>query len=400
MLMNARELQQMYAGLGPQRTCQMISECLDLGRRGQSGGLSPHDFSLRDMAEALVSDGREWLRSLDPRNATSVLEAGGAVDLTAFSNITGQLLISEVLAGFQTEEFQISGLFRNTPTRLSGEKIPGIANVGDVTSEVSEGMPYPSAGFGEDYIETPATTKHGVIIPVTKEAIFFDRTGLILERAREVGVSLGLDKEKRCCDVLIGATNNYKWKGTSYNTYQTTTPWVNTLSGAAYALVDWESVEEVELLFAKMLDPNTGEPIVIANGLTMVVPPALKHTANRILNATELRYGGTSTTTSSLVTSGNPLAGSGYRAVSSRFFNRRLVAGLSKSEANAATCWWMGDIAGAFRYMENWPITVTQAPLNSEAEFTQDIVMRFKASERGVAAVWEPRKAVFVAGHA
>ena len=32
--------------------------------------------------------------------------------------------------------------------------------------------------------------------------------------------------------------------------------------------------------------------------------------------------------------------------------------------------------------MENWPITVTQSPANSEAEFEQDIVVRFKASER------------------
>ena len=41
--------------------------------------------------------------------------------------------------------------------------------------------------------------------------------------------------------------------------------------------------------------------------------------------------------------------------------------------------------------MENWPITVTQAPPNSEAEFSQDIVLRFKASERGAAAVLDPR---------
>ena len=29
--------------------------------------------------------------------------------------------------------------------------------------------------------------------------------------------------------------------------------------------------------------------------------------------------------------------------------------------------------------MENWPITVSQAPLGSEAEFNSDIVLRFKA---------------------
>lgn len=44
-------------------------------------------------------------------------------------------------------------------------------------------MPYPNIGFSEDYIETPSTSKHGLIVPVTREAVFFDRTNLILSRA-------------------------------------------------------------------------------------------------------------------------------------------------------------------------------------------------------------------------
>jgi hypothetical protein len=60
-------------------------------------------------------------------------------------------------------------------------------------------------------------------VPVTKEAIFFDRTHLVLSRAAEVGEVLGLNKEKRLIDLVIGAKNNYKWKGTTFNTYQTST---------------------------------------------------------------------------------------------------------------------------------------------------------------------------------
>jgi hypothetical protein len=41
--------------------------------------------------------------------------------------------------------------------------------------------------------------------------------------------------------------------------------------------------------------------------------------------------------------------------------------------------------------MENWPLAVVQAPANSEVEFTHDIVLRWKASERGAAATLEPR---------
>ncbi len=62
-------------------------------------------------------------------------------------------------------------------------------------------MPYPSLGFGEDYIETPSTSKRGFIVPVTREAIFFDRTNLVLSRAAEVGEVLGLNKEKRLLDL-------------------------------------------------------------------------------------------------------------------------------------------------------------------------------------------------------
>ena len=141
------------------------------------------------------------------------------MDVTAFSNITGQMVQSKILEAYTQEAFVLSKLVDTIPTRLDGERIPGIGRISDEVAEVRPGMPYPSLGFAEDYIETPQTTKRGFIVPVTKEAIFFDRTHLILQRAAEVGEVLGLNKEKRLLDLLIGATNNYKWKGANYNTY-------------------------------------------------------------------------------------------------------------------------------------------------------------------------------------
>ena len=44
--------------------------------------------------------------------------------------------------------------------------------------------------------------------------------------------------------------------------------------------------------------------------------------------------------------------------------------------------------------MEVSPITTAQAPVNNEMEFSNDIVARFKVSEWGVPAVFEPRKVV------
>ena len=204
--------------------------------------LRPSDFSIRQLAEGLIENGRQWVQSMDPRHGggTAVMEASGAVDTTAFSNITGQLLISAVMDAYMSPAFSISQAFQTVSTTLNGEKIPGIGKISDESETVDDGMPYPHVGFGEDYIETPTTDKHGLIVAVTKEAVFYDRTGLLLERARNVGEVLGINKEKRCVDVLIGATNNYKWKGTSYSTYQSGSAWINLLSGADYGLAGLE----------------------------------------------------------------------------------------------------------------------------------------------------------------
>lgn len=386
MVINATELRRKYELLGPKETCHRLTEAL------REGHLKASDFSLRDMAEGLVPDGREWLRSLDPRNGSSVLESAAAVDTTTFSNITGQLLINEILDAYNSPQFAISQMFRVVSTRLSGERIPGIGKIGDKAESVAEGMPFPHVGFGEDYIDTPVTDKKGLIVPVTKEAIFFDRTGLILERAREVGESLGLNKEKRCVDVLIGAVNNHRWKGTAYNTYQASTPWINVLTGSGNDLADWSDIDAAEQLFANMLDPNTSEPVaVMANKL--VATPARRQAVNRILNATEVRV----TTGDNETITGNPV--SGLTPVISPWLYSRLMSQSSLTASQAAATWFLGDMDKAFRYMENWPITVVQAPQNSEAEFNQDIVARFKASERGVAAAYNPRYVVRVSGY-
>jgi hypothetical protein len=379
---NYRELRRRYELDGPHKTTQHLTEALS------EGHLRPEDFSIRDLAEGLIPDGHNWVRSLDPRSAGGVnlLEAGDGVDVTAFLNVAGQVVHSKILEAYQQEAFVVSKLVDTIPTRLDGEKIPGAARIEDGVSEVHPGTPYPHLGFGEDYIETPSTTKHGFIVPVTKEAIFFDRTHLILSRAAEVGEILGLNKEKRLLDLLVGVTNNYNANGTAYDTYQTSSPWINEL--ASNELVEWTDVDAAEQLFADMLDPNTGEPILV-NPTNVLVSPAYRHAAHRVFKAAEITFAAFGSTTAS--TSDNPLAD--YRVDVSRLMYRRILAS-GESAFNAKKWWFIGDFRRALAYMENWPITVTQSPVGSEADFNSDIVVRFKASERGAAAVLNPRYVV------
>jgi hypothetical protein len=381
-----RELKRRYELDGAQKTVDHLSESL------REKHLKPEDFSIRDLAETLVPDGPQWVRLLDPRagGSVNVLEAGDGVDVTAFLNITGQVIYSKIMEAYTQEAFVMSKLVEHVPTRLDGEKIPGVARIADQVDEVHPGMPYPHLGFGEDYIETPSTTKRGFIVPVTKEAIFFDRTHLVLARAAEVGEILGLNKEKRLLDLLVGVTNNYKWRGTAYDTYQASTPWINVIT--SNALVDWTNVDAAEQLFADILDPNTGEPVLISAN-TVLVMPAYRHAAHRVFNAAEIHYEAFGAATNTIAA--NPLGN--YKVVESRLAYRRLLAsGVSASDAKKY--WFIGDFRKAFAYMENWPITVTQSPPGSEADFNNDIVVRFKASERGAAAVMNPRYVVKSSG--
>ena len=382
MSIKYRELKRRYELDGAQKTVEHLAESL------RDKHLQPEDFSIRDLAETLVPDGHQWVRLLDPRAAGSVnvLEAGDGVDVTAFLNVTGQVIYSKIMEAYTQEAFVMSKLVDHIPTRLDGEKIPGVARIADQIDEVHPGMPYPHLGFGEDYIETPSTTKRGFIVPVTKEAIFFDRTHLVLARAAEVGEILGLNKEKRLLDLLIGVTNTYKWRGTAYNTYQSSTPWINVIT--ANALVDWTNVDAAEQLFADILDPTTGEPVLVSAN-TVLVMPAYRHAAHRVFNAAEIHYEASGSATNTIAA--NPLGN--YNVVESRLAYRRLLAsGVSASDAKKY--WFIGDFRKAFAYMENWPITVTQSPPGSEADFNNDIVVRFKASERGAAAVMNPRYVV------
>jgi hypothetical protein len=381
-----RELKRMYDSLGAERTVRHLREALAQRQ------LRPEDFSLREIAE--VTLGNAWVRQLDPRSGTSVLESGEGIDVTAFANISGQIVQAKLLEAYTQEAFVLSKLVETIPTRLDGERIPGAGRLSDEVGEVHPGMPYPSLGFGEDYIDTPQTTKRGFIVPVTKETIFFDRTHLVLQRAAEVGEVLGLNKEKRLLDLLIGAVNNYKWKGVEYKTYYAAgesgpdggpTPWVNVL---VEELVDWTDVDAAEQLLADILDPNTGEPVLV-RATTVLVTPAYRHAAHRVFNAAEIHYQPSGAATQTIAA--NPLGN--YRVVESRLAYRRIVAAGHNPE-EAKKWWFIGDFRRAFAYMENWPITVTQSPPNSEAEFTQDIVVRFKASERGAAAVINPRYVV------
>lgn len=371
----------------------------DLEEAISSRAYTGNDFRIRDLFENFVPDGREIVQSWNPQQSggtrSGITLAESGVDTAAFANITGQIVFSEVMQAFENPQFLAPRLVRTVPTGFSGERIPGMGQIGDNAEEIGEGNPYPMAGFSEEWVETPETTKRGMIVPVTKEIVFFDRIGMVLQNAADTGTWLAVNKEKRVLDVVCGITSTYRRNGqasavATYGDNAGSHDWDNL--AASNALQDWTDIENALLLFDGLTDPNTGEPIVV-NPNQLLVPTALSFTAARIVNATEIRE---VTNTNTTTISSNPLNGQriGGAGGPLEILSNQWV----KARTSSDSTWFIGDFQRAFRYMENWPVTTVSAPSNSEMEFTHDIVQRYKVSERGVAAAVEPRGAVKATG--
>ena len=331
-------------------------------------------WSIRELFEQFVEDGREAANALRPVSdgGFHIQESAELVDTSMFANIMGQVLYNTTLQGYNTPDLIGSMLMETVQTQFSGERIPGIGRIGDDVEAISEGQPYPNATFSEEYVDTPETIKRGLILNITREVIFFDRTGILLQEASNMGQRIAVNKEKRILDVVCGITTIYRRNGAAAEaTYQADNQASNTLA-------DWTSIDTAQQKFNVQTDPTTGE-LIAAQIDVVVVPKALEQTAKRIKAATMVRT--TSNTNQNTYTPGNQID-NGFQVVSGQYVRQR---------TSSDTTWFAGQPKKAFVYMQNWPLQVSQSNENSEVGFTRDIVARYKASERGGPAVRDRR---------
>jgi hypothetical protein len=425
------------------KTFEMISEACGCDSEGHAKdnaktelhlGDDADGYTIRDLYENLVvnkSDGQPVGASfvnefMDPRHPKTLMEAGGAIDAvdsSAFMGVTGQLLVTQVLAPYEKEEYMFRRMIPTYPSPLEQERWIGIAQPKDPSKSmlrVQEGEPFNSFGFGEQYVQTPITRKEGGIIGLTKEAIFFDRTGQLTERAYEIGDLLAFSEETECIGAIIGGSTDpvyftekrqfdsapvtldlFQYESAGSGAYQLAFTYPNRLNNFSNdipdnPLQDYKSVQLADQYFSKTMDPNRNRPIVVGKPF-IVIPHTRRIDVAQILEATniyKLTQQGINSPGALFTNSPNPTGGIGLTPNSfmvSRLLRNEMVNQLGITGAQADLTWFYGDISAAFRWVQNWPITVVQAPVNSEAEFLQDIVVRWKASKRGRCAIKEPR---------
>jgi len=383
--MRGLQLSKMIAAHGIKPVVQELSEAVSDFCEGKTGGLNPFDFNFRDAFLETVKDGHQvseaWRRE-------EIVESD-AVNTAAFQAISRTFIAGMVRSAYANPGFVFTGLIRSERSTNPGIEItPEVAPIGEQNQVVGEGQEYPVLGLSENWTERPLMKKRGSTIFLTKETITMDRTGVIQEEARQLGYWLGLNKELRLIDVAIGYTNTYKRNGTASNTYQTATPWINDQSNP---FADWTDYDDSRKLFYDMRHPDTGLPIFLGSE-TIVAPATKRATFSRVLSATTVETG---VTTDALRTiGGNPI--SGVNAQYSELLDYQIAARGLATAANARSWWLHGNLGEAFGYAEISPLMLEQASDAAIAQlsFTRDIIAGYKASEKGVAFVKEPRKVV------
>lgn len=371
----AKNLAKMIADphYGLQKTTEHLKDALE------SRQLNFKDFSIRDLARNLISN--EYVDNLWGKSATTVMES--AVDSAAFSSITGQIIFSKILTAYKNPAFIGDQLVTVMPSNfLDSEKLGGIGIIADEFDDiVEEKHAYGKIGMNEEYVTIPASEKRGRLLDITREAIFADRTGEMMNRAQSIGNAIGTRREKRILDVVVGTENTYTRNGVTTNTYLTAGAYVNSQSGNA--LISWDDIDASEQLLWAMTDPSTGEPISVTPNM-LLVPPALRTTAHRIVSSTETSTGDITTGAGIQMHGPNPIAGQGYSWLSNQWV---------KQATNSDSTWFHGDFKSAFGYKEIWPMEVKRLP-TYHLEDENDIVFRMKAYYHGVPFVLDPRHVV------
>lgn len=324
------------------------------------------EWGLRELHEAFCGDNVK--NFLDNRLGyhpafANVQEAD--VQSSAFSNIVGVLLTNEVIAAYDAVPKIGDQLVKIYKTKLKEERVAGFTPSDD-PEDVNEDQEYPGAGLSDKYVTLPDPKKKGKVIYITEEAIFYDQTAQIIERAQMIGERIAETREKRIISGVCGGHQCYRPAGILTSLYGGTPQLVG-----SNALVDYTDLEKCELEgLGAMVDEHSNKISVRAK--IILVPRALWRTALRILNTTQVTVLTGSNTIDSYAA--NPYKPGELVPLMSDFVS---------TYTSNSTSWFMGDPQKQFRWKEVYPIQTFRLMDNSLLKFQKDVEFAYKVRYKG-----------------
>lgn len=357
------------------------------GRRERA---RPEDFSLRSLWEGLVGPVEETLGYVQDQVGYVEMPLRESVGTSAFPSAVGQLISAKVIDGYDTVGFIGDELVTVVPSKLRGERMVGFTSLQGV-KDVEEHESYQDSTFAEKFVTT-TEQKRGRILSVTEEAVFFDQTGQVLQRAQNLGLSARENKERRIIRGVADVASTvrvYRPSGTAEALY---TAGNNNLLSTATPLVDWTDIQEVLAHHATNVrddrepDDTTATQPIAWMPTILLTAVELAGVAARIVTAVEDRQ-------NNMITAGvaRQLV-PGIRALSSPY----LDAAQGADQWDDASDWFLGAFPRQFIYKEIWPLQTFRAPAQNEEDFNRDVVARYKVREYGDVNAVEERMVIKV----
>lgn len=372
------------------------------------------DFSLLELAVGFLGDNwaMELKHALNPQfsfmdaamnpyvfeaGAPTAVVPGNIPNVSAFLGSVSGLLDARMLEGYQKPEYIASKLCATIPAKTRQTRMIATGRIGNQAKLRNPGEPHARAQFQDRRILTPETQNVALACEVTFEAVFYDQTGEVLDRANSIGVEIGLYEELEFFKLFSGTTNAYNYNGSTYNTYLTTGNWINDLVGI---VEDWTDINLIFELFSRMTDQETGNRITI-NWDTLVVSPFKFPVAEHVRQATQIE---SRTKASAEIRRGTMESGLLWdTTLKSPYLDQVLTSaspnGLGLTQAAANEYVFAVNTKqdeSAFIKTENWPFTIQRASPTDYQMLDNKLILAAFADKMDIFSLREPRRCLRV----
>jgi hypothetical protein len=303
--------------------------------------ITPESINLRALYEALVVE-----QELE-ENLTS----------SAFPNIAGQIISKVMIDGYQSFPKDHERLVRTVPSKLKVSRVVGWNAIGSV-GLVTEKQDYPEITPPDEKFQTVNNYKYGGKLSLTKEDIFFDQTGELMNRARQIGERA---QQKRASLIFAAVVDSGNTSLSGSTLYSASAPYLNLSTSNPLGTDGWEAVRK------KLIDKTdeNGEPIWVLGDR-----PLLMVTSTLLALAEKLQK--------------NEYGPQGTANLDVNLARNQFDVIVNPYGHAIATDWYYGAPNRQFRWEEVWPFEVfTRVGQDTEEGFNADVIQQFKASFYG-----------------
>lgn len=340
-------LRDMHEQLGDKGTVETVKSLI------KEGTITPYDWSFQEAWHALERDKNGNIRPYQE-----------AVSSDMFPTLNGEIINAVLIAAYDIPGLIGDELTTTIPSKHEIERIGGFDAV-EMPEEVQEGRDYNDSDMGEKYA-TGSTVKKGRLLTVTEEAIYFDQTGQLLDRAAGIGRKARLEREQVIVQGVQDVNSNvYKPSGTAEAFYSSsrTRAGANAYNLSASSPFGESGLDNVKLLVKKMVDENGDFVFINPLGVKVLYPGDLETQVLQMARTIK-------------VPEGDENADNIHRGTFTPMTSPYITE-------QSSTDWYYGTFKEDFVWLEVWPLQTFTAKPGNMREFTADIKSQHKVRYRG-----------------